>query len=364
MVQLEEKFGYYLVHHGINEYHTCSKIEALQIAQRNNGWVSWHFNDEIYSTYDWSKPINEDIVDLYRQRAEQIRNKFDRVVIMYSGGYDSHNVLESFLKNNIKVDAVVSFYNSMDSKLESNTEIEWRLQTWPRLEPILKKYPDMRFVHLDVSQNSLDMIKLHYDDYYYIADGLLAPNFIGISYLKRLLPADLQTGNVAMVYGVDKPRIRYKDNQFIFNFYDQGYRVKPVINDSSIEYFYWTPDFPKLVIKQAQIAKQYWSADLELLTSHGKNKVNKDLGIVLDHDCVPLQQSIYPHCQNGTFLTWRPTNELLGNRDTWVYNSNTDTQQMLSKIYKSFVSNIDQSWFNQGKPTKGLISNISIDYKL
>jgi hypothetical protein len=364
IISFEERFGYYLAHHGSHSYRTCSKLEALQVAQRNNGWVTWHYNDEVYGSYNWSDPVQEDILDLYRQRAQQIRNKFDHVVLMYSGGYDSHNVLESFLKNGVKVDAVVSFYNSMDPNHDSDIVVEWQLQTWPRIKPILDAHPEIEFIRLDMSQNSLNMLTVHKDDYYYVADGALAPNFVGISYLSRLLPAKYQTGTLAMVYGVDKPRLRYKNNQFIFNFYDQGFRVKPVVPGSGIEYFYWSADLPKLVIKQAQIAKNFWASNRELLVTHPKNKQNPNLGTVLDFDHAPLQQMIYPHCSQGKFLTWRPASPTFGQRDIWIYKSNTVYRDKIADMYKSFKQNIDRRWFNQGRHAKGLISNISRDYVL
>lgn len=364
IISFEERFGYYIAHYGVHTYQTCSKIEALQIAQRNNGWVTWHYNDEAYGSYDWSVDVPEDITELYRQRAEQLRTKFDHVVLMYSGGYDSHNMLESFLKNNIRVDAIVSFYNSMDNNTDTDIVVEWQLQTWPRLKPILEAHPEIEFIRMDMSQNSLNMLDLHNDDYYYVADGSLAPNFVGISYLHQLLPIRLRTGSLAMVYGVDKPRLRYQNNQFIFNFYDQGFRVKPVTTGSGIEYFYWSPDLPKLAIKQAQIAKKFWSSNITVINLHSKNKYNKDLGIVLDHDHIPLQQMIYPHCSTGIFLTWRPASPTFGQRDIWIYRSNTGYREKIYDMYKSFKKNVDARWFNQGKYAKGLISNISRDYVL
>lgn len=364
IISFEDRFGYYLVQYGPHEYRTCSKIEALQLAQRNNGGVSWHFNDNIYSNYDWTQEISEEITELYRQRAEQLRNKFDHVVIMYSGGYDSHNMLESFLQNSIKVDAIVSFYNSMDNNTDTDITLEWELQTLPRLKPILDAHPEIEFIRMDISQNSLDMLDRYDDDYLYVSDGSLAPNFVGASYLGQLLPTRFQTGTLAMIYGIDKPRLRYKDNQFIFNFYDQGFRVRPITPGSGMEYFYWNEDVPKLVIKQAQIAKKFWAANIDFLNSHPKNKHNTNLGIVLDHDWAPLQKMIYPYCANGIFLTWRPASATFGQRDIWIYRSNTEYRTKLVNIYKSFKQHVDRSWMNQGSYFKGLVGHPSKDYIL
>jgi len=364
MIRLEEKFGYFLVHYNDTEYLTCSKVEALQLAQRTNGWVTWHFNDDVYGAYDWQQQISKSITDLYRERAEQLRKQHDHLVIMYSGGYDSHNMLCAFLDNQIKVDAIVFFYNSMDSNPDTDITLEWKLQTWPRLQNILAQHPEIEFLKIDISHHSLNVIDQHRDDYYYISGGALAPNFIGQSYLQQLLPKKFTTGRLGMLYGVDKPRLRYKNGNFYFNFYDMGHRVKPVIPGSGIEYFYWGRDCPELVIKQAQIAKQYWQANKSFMETHATNKLNADLGLVLDHDWDPLQRLIYPYCSQGIFLTWRPASVTFGQRDKWIYRSNHEAKHKLQDIYKSFISAVDSRWFNQQKPSKGLISHISQDYVL
>jgi hypothetical protein len=56
----------------------------------------------------------DDLQNLYKQRAVEIRNNYDYVTLFYSGGPDSHCILESFLLNNIFIDEIVIFdiYNT------------------------------------------------------------------------------------------------------------------------------------------------------------------------------------------------------------------------------------------------------------
>ena len=107
------KFGYYQVHHGKTIAIFENKFEAIEAAQRINGWISYHFNDDVFGCFDWQLPINDSLNNLYRKRAEQIRRENDYVVCAYSGGFDSHNMLQSFLANDIKIDAILFFYNSL-----------------------------------------------------------------------------------------------------------------------------------------------------------------------------------------------------------------------------------------------------------
>lgn len=365
MLTLDPDFGYHTVHTALEPWSTSSKIEALEAAHRLNGHVTFHFHDDIYSSFDWRVPITDSINDLYRTRAQQIRNQHQRVVLAYSGGIDSHNMLRSFLDNDIRVDAIFYFYNSTDPDDQSVLNQEWNLQTRHRIQTLQQQYPDLKFYKIDMSSITLRMIDDYYDDYYYlIGDGRLSPNSLGISFFKSLLPAEYNKLDTAMVWAIDKPRLRYHNNRFYFNFLDKLFRPKPIDAGSGIVYFYYSAHLPQLVIKQAQIARAYWQNNLDLITTHAKNRWNPNLGWVLDADHMPVQRLIYPYCDQGQFLTWRHTNQVFPERDQWLYRSNTEQRLRLQKIYHSYLGVINPSWCNQHDVNQGLIGHLSKDYEL
>jgi hypothetical protein len=102
LINDKDKFGYY----SVGDIKTYSKIEAIELGKKTKLWPRWDFNDSIFGLYDWTTPCALSLKELYRQRAQQIREKYDYVVIWYSGGADSFNVLDSFLSNGIKVDEI------------------------------------------------------------------------------------------------------------------------------------------------------------------------------------------------------------------------------------------------------------------
>jgi len=57
---------------------------------------------------DWTKEPKESFKELCRQRAEQIRDTYDYVIVYFSGGSDSTTVMNAFLDNGIKIDEVVT----------------------------------------------------------------------------------------------------------------------------------------------------------------------------------------------------------------------------------------------------------------
>lgn len=360
----DTKFGIYKVWQaGVLRYQTPFKVEAIESVKNSGGNITWHFNDEVFSCFDWQKDISDSIQDLYRERAQFLRKKYAKIVIMYSGGYDSHNMLMSFLDNNIPVDGVCNFYNSFSHESDDVINEEWTMQTYPRVQQLKTQHPELNFFRIDTSLNSLNMIDWHADDWRYLGRGSLNPSSLGLSYIHTLLPRAYRTDDTVLLFGLEKPRLRFKDGRFIFNFVDTIIRP-PFLQDSKIEYFYWSPDCPQLVIKQAQLVKKYWTGATDQMKSLPSNLKNTDLGIVLDHHWAPTQQLYYPSCQSGKFLAWPAKNHTLHNRDWWIMRGNTNYSEKLKDLVTTSVNSIGLSWFNQNDASKGLIGILSRDYFL
>ena len=70
------KLGWYEVDGTVylNKYHALENC-------RNGEWPRWDFHDQAYSQEDWSREPQQDLYDLYHQRALQIRSKYDNVLI-------------------------------------------------------------------------------------------------------------------------------------------------------------------------------------------------------------------------------------------------------------------------------------------
>ena len=103
----QDKFGYYTV----GDFRSYSKFEAASVHEKTSKPLLWNFNRVTYDCYDWTQEPPESLNELYRIRAQQIREKYDYLVLWFSGGADSTNVLDAFLKNNIKLDDVATYVN-------------------------------------------------------------------------------------------------------------------------------------------------------------------------------------------------------------------------------------------------------------
>jgi hypothetical protein len=97
-----KKLGYYLVDNEI--YY--SKYQTLLTASKHNKQVKWFFNEDVFIKFPWNVEPEESLDDLYRQRAQDLRDQYDYIRIEASGGSDSTNVIFSFLLNNIHLDEI------------------------------------------------------------------------------------------------------------------------------------------------------------------------------------------------------------------------------------------------------------------
>jgi hypothetical protein len=206
---------------------------------------------------------------LYKQRAQQLRDTYDYLVLYYSGGADSHNILRTFIDNNIKIDEICvkwpkqlidgNFYtpNTFDISAR-NYWSEWNYAVKPTLEWISKHNTDIKITIKDYAE-SIDKLNI---------DSIISKlNFIrggGILLNSVISDSDTVITNknkkITHIYGIDKPLLYMEDTR-IYMFFsdvclDQAGRGD--IDPNNTECFYWSPDFPELPFEQAYQLSLYY----------------------------------------------------------------------------------------------------------
>ena len=79
----------------------ANKTLALVEATKRGVFPSWEYHHDVFGAMNWSAPITETLDDLYRERCQQLRDKYDYLILCYSGGSDSWTILNTFLKHKI-----------------------------------------------------------------------------------------------------------------------------------------------------------------------------------------------------------------------------------------------------------------------
>ena len=263
-----EQFGFYRV--GDAKFY--SKLEAAHEHERSGLPFRWDFNEAVYSSYDWRIEPTETLEELYRQRAQQIRDRYDYLVLWFSGGGDSSNVLNSFVNNNIKLDEVASYVNyeaTHDKTNFLNGEIYHVAK--PKVATAQLKQPWLKHTIIDLAKQTVDHFtnKETKFDWIYHMNGYLNPNNAAKQNIK-LREAHwrnmINSGKrVGFIQGLDKPWVHEVKGNYYFRFVDMvdgavSGQVQMLNRPWDFdELFYWTPDAPKIVIKQAHIIKRYMS---------------------------------------------------------------------------------------------------------
>jgi hypothetical protein len=370
------KLGFYQIDE--NKYY--SKVEALIAGTRADRFPEWNFNKSVFDSYTWEHEPGSTLADLYRIRAQQLRDQYDYIRLELSGGADSNTVLYAFLKNSIHLDEVVFRYPKTGEKnvtndpfntKPENTLSEWEYAAKPTLEWIATHSPKTKITFHDYSEQMLD--SKHDESWVYLTRDYFQPGHPfkhtvdAVDDHKRTLDSGK---SVCMLWGIDKPKVCIKDKKWYLYFMDiQANSANPDVKhytNITNEYFFWSPDMPELVCKQAHTIKNWFNLESNKHLQHLVRWPNYSFSqrTTFEHIVKPL---IYPDYDPTTFQTSKPTNSFYNEMDHWFY---TNFQGI--HVYRTWqagleflVKSIDKKYFNYeiGRPV-GFVGFISPFYFL
>lgn len=335
---IDENLGYYRCD-GINFF---SKIEACLYSEKTKKPIQWMFNQEFYSKFPWNIEPEQNLDQLYDLRSRQIREKYDYVILSYSGGADSNNILESFIRQNLFIDEIVvnhvtaSSQNITDlnpnNKQSTNFSAEYQLQTIPRLKYISKMCPNTKITVLDVSETILDSIRSVNDESWILTkrDNLSVGtayryNYFYFDKIKREFDKNKK---VCMLLGTDKPKTFIRDDKFYISFNDATVNVIAITEHNhypnvKIEFFYWHPDAVLLMCKQAHMIKKW----LEINPSKMHSWKNADYGVVRVYHERWLRNVLYSTWNNDWYQANKAVNWWHNEFDYWFYHNSQYTKE-------------------------------------
>jgi hypothetical protein len=259
----------------VDQKYFFNKAECLRYASRiKTRDVQYHFFDEIFTASDWSVEPSESLDELYAERARQIRDKYDYIMLSISGGSDSMNMLYAFLNNGLKVDEIVTFYPvtaiekllptfDFDESNKVNVMFEYNMAFLPQIEKISKSHPNIKITILDHTDSVINTIGGSNAHKFDMAGLTMGPGAAG-----PLMVVDhqrkLNKPNSAIITGIDKPRVVYSPelNKFATYFQDFHSLWGGVSKDTysgfkpTVEYFYYAYEFPKILKKQSYEIKK------------------------------------------------------------------------------------------------------------
>lgn len=386
-----DRYGFYTA----GSFKTYSKLEAIEHTKITGQPVEWNFNRATFEQYDWTQEPPGSLDFWYGERARQIRERYDYIVLWFSGGADSHNVLMSFVKNNIFIDEIAHFHNltaeNGNKKAHLNEEIF--ATSAPITQDLIQNNPTYR----NTKQRLLDLTDLEFNvltkqsnrwDYFYQVGQYLAPNHLARSYIRETVPDYLdllhQGKSICFIHGTEKPSVAQRNNKWYVGFSDcfdnavsprTQTLARPWEHD---ELFYWSDSLPQLIAKQAHVIKKFLcqltpamvdnvnvtktipsSFELETVRSSISTsaKINNQQYHLLFHG---LHRLIYPDWNPNYIVCPKPASLAYTPRDDWMFKSNAPS--MGQKYYhqglfdlKQRVLSVDPKywWERPGDPATG-----------
>ena len=369
-----EKIGHYTVNDQVYFY----KKDALAAAKTDVSQIKYHYNDKLFDYYDWTKEPEPEvpIQDFYLRRAQQLREKYDYIILMFSGGPDSTNMLETFVDNQIHIDEIVNINSYDRTQVVDNTvhNADYMYNVRPVLGE-LQKAPNFktRITILD----EIDLVQSHWrfnDGQDSIEHIIMEPSGINmfitkptwVRYVPRLWKMIQDGVRVGVVNGGDKPRLKLINGQYTTSFVDINHGSYGFLSGHDnefkeldiFEYFYLSADMPSLVIKMVQLLKKFANTHTssefyqpDPPKSRPAQLCYSKLGYGnLRYDV--FHKVVYPKWK-PRFVTPKPTDGIIRQEDCFFLNKLDDQYQ------KIFKYGFDQYWKQNKKivfsgPHKGI----------
>jgi hypothetical protein len=336
--------------------------------------ISWDFHRTKFTNSINNINLNLNLNEQYKLRAEQLRDNYDYLILAFSGGSDSDNILRVFLKNNIKLDEVwSSFPKTLIEKSNyiisrdldvTNMPSEYYLVIKPELEKLAVTHPEIK---ITVSDPSAQLTNEDYEDTLTLLN--FPQSYMTIKRWRRLIEHTSHLTSkgkkVAIILGADKPIPHIKDNTYGILFSDKGTFLKSdIVFDElcSVEYFYWSTNFPDLPIAQG---RKLWSFLL------GNKKITSDLlknQIAGNPNAFFRKTGFDEITKKICYPDWDFTKHQVG-KSTFLNNvqySKFLAPHMNNKFYQSYMHNINT--INRLDPTisfndgKSALSDIKLHY--
>lgn len=361
----KNKFGYY----SVGQYNTYSKVDAIEVGHKLNLPVEWHFNDEVFDNVDWTVEPDVSLWELYTLRARQLREKYDYLVLFYSGGADSNNIFNSFVKNNIHLDEVVQWTNY---EVTGDKENNWNAEVFKVAVPTTAKLIDdnklktrHRIVDMSKLLTTLDKTIPDIEEWVYGKNSYFSPNMRATALMRKHTPEyqELisQGKKVCFVWGCEKPMLVNSidpNNKSTFvptmvfqDRVDHCISVKDQVENFDWvhdELFYWTPDLPLIVVKQCHAVAKFFKTATPLSNflstekqGWGSTVIN---GITYFLTANGLNQLIYPFWNPDTFSIGKNPSVVFSARDYWILQDDNPIQKMQMEAIRQTQHRVKDKW--------------------
>ena len=330
---INKKLGYYMC----DNLEFTSKIAACLHGAKNSKPVKWIFNNDVFERYDWTIEPQESLDELYDQRSRQLRESYDYIILSYSGGADSNNIYESFVRQGLQIDelyvnnmleASEKFIHTDRNNFSSSSapEVEYKLNLIPRLQEIKNQNPNIKISNFDLSHYIFDYLG-NADESWVTnqREGLNPVNLTRFNYLHyKEVKKTLDKGKkVALITGIDKPSCFIRKGNFFIKFVDRTANINSVADHTVeyencvVEYFYWAPESVRILAKQGHVIKKFLEITPDKQELWLEQRVDKRMKRIV-HERL-LRTLLYSSWNNDWYQADKSLSDWRNEFDSWFH---------------------------------------------
>jgi hypothetical protein len=293
--------------------------------------------------------------ELYKLRAQELRDTYSYIRLFFSGGVDSYSALRSFVDNNIHLDEIVIAQMpdlNKANELES-TNRDITLSAFPLIKELHHKIPNTK---IRIENSSIDDLNTRFDDNCETKDIAFVNSLDGaagyfmvpslLAYCK--IQSNSVIDNCCDLYGGSKVKLYKKNSKWYFYFVDTS--LHDSIFSNSFEDFFISRTLPNLYLKTVYNTKKYCidnnMSDEEINSFHSGENLYK-LNLAMQRHMVPIIAQLKLFSSGHDPELWRK-NYLAGTLNTLFYKNviNTPEGDNWFSKYQRIMARLTTDEFN------------------
>ena len=232
-----------IVSYCVGGQHYNNVYLALHQCWKTGTQLEFYCNDQVFDQYDWTTEPEQSFELLMDTHAFNLRNKYQRLILLWSGGTDSHTIYNVFKRNNIHIDEIIIKASAHSAGFPEINHAWIQNNHWDPTT-IITRYDDhdtdLRAFDIPdedwVWRDKGDLLKYGMTS---VGDGvkfLCEKNHAGYTY--------------KAIAGYEKPRLVYRSGRWYHRQLDMVLRTS--MGHDYIEHFFLEP---LIAIKQAHMVK-------------------------------------------------------------------------------------------------------------
>lgn len=216
---------------------------ALHECYKTNAKLQFYCFDDDYDRFDWTRDPEPSLEQLMDAHAHSLRNQYERIILLWSGGTDSHTIYNVFKRNNIHIDEII-IKASEHSAGFPEINHEWiQKNHWD---------PTTKITRYDDHDTALRALDVPDENWIWRDKGDLLKYGMtsGGDGVKLLCDRNHAGYNYIAIGGYEKPRLIYRKGRWYTRQLDMV--LRPTMGHTYLHHFFLEP---LIHIKQSHMVK-------------------------------------------------------------------------------------------------------------